>query len=189
MSGITVVPLEGLSIESGIVSIDARCVRLSLSWPGGPLCCARGALVDARKKLVLVRTLPDLVWSAEGPILSDAAPSGVFERLAERDGVCGANESDPVRGEGCRIRALDPSLLPPACALFPLDVVEGVLAPSSRIPEASLVEATDSMKSLWDDARPRFVVLYGEAAAKVVDRVAEDVRGHRTRKLHLKTLR
>lgn len=193
MSGITIVPFEtafaGLSIESGITAIDARCARLSLSWKGGPLCCARGAAIDVRKKLSIVRSLPDLAWSNEGPVLDNDAPSGVIERLAEKNGVCDANESDPIRGEGCRIRALDPHLLPPGCALFPLDVVDHVLVPSGRIPESALVETTDHISSLWDDARARFAVIFGDEAAKTVDKIAADLRGHRARNLHLKTLR
>jgi hypothetical protein len=189
VSGLTVVPLPGLSIESGIESMDARCARLALSWPGGPLCCRRGAAIDARKKLRLVRALPDLAWSSEGPVLDNDAESGVIERLAEREGVCSANESDPVRGEGCRIRALDPHLLPPACALFPLDIVDHALVPSSRIPESALVAADESIESLWDEARARFSVLFGEEAAKAVDVAANDLRGHRARHLHLKTFR
>jgi hypothetical protein len=90
---------------------------------------------------------------------------------------------------GCRIRALDPRLLPPACALFPLDVVDHVLVPSDRIPESALVETTDHIESLWDEARARFAVLFGDEAAKAVDRIAAELRGHRARRLHLKTLR
>src|SRR4051812_9223036 len=97
VSGITIIPFEtaflGLSIESGITAIDARCARLSLSWNGAPLCCARGAAIDVRKKLSILRRLHDLSWSSEGPVLDNDAPSGVIERLAEKNGVCDANES------------------------------------------------------------------------------------------------
>jgi hypothetical protein len=64
-----------------------------------------------------------------------------------------------------------------------------VLVPSPRIPDGALVEVTDHISSLWDDARARFVILYGDDAMKRVDAIARDLRGRRARNLHLRTVR
>lgn len=203
---IAVAPLEGMP-EGAPSAIDARAARLALSWASNdPLCCARGAPIDGRSRIELVRARPDLRWSSEGPIIDGGAPSGIVERLAEQSWgalpvlACAAldatiaGEAGGVRGDGCSIRGTARALGRPedhflltGCALFPLEVVEGVLVPSPRIPEGALVEAHDL--SLWDDARARFAIRWGDAAAKIVDAAAQELRRRSSRHLHLRTLR
>lgn len=186
--------------------LDARCARLGLAWASDlPLCCARGAPIDARAKLALAR-LVQLPWSPEGPILDGAAPSGVIERLADvtwsasDPTCCGALDrgvpGGGVRGDGCAIRAAarahdvrEDLLLLDGCALFPLEVVGGAIVPSSRIPPSALREVAPDEASLWDDARARFAIRFGDVAEGLVDAAVRDLRGHRARALHLKTLR
>lgn len=180
-------------------AIDARAARLSFQPLMAPVCCARGAAIDVRQKLALMR-LATFRWDAEGPVIDGRAPSGVIERLDDLP-HCAAllapeRPEGGIRGEACGVRAAartnqlsEDAFLLPGCALFPLDVVGGVLTPSSRIPDAMLADVTGDAPSLWDEARARFVIRYGEPAALIVDAAASDLRGRRSRGLHLKTLR
>lgn len=159
-------------------SMDARCARLALVWSGdAPLCCARGAAIDARAKMEMAGSVR-LEWAKETPVLVDAAPSGVIARLADVPWAatigCAALDAaiagtaGGVDGSGCKIRvaahksgrAQDAWLLD-GCAIFPLDVVDGELVPSSRIAGESLVtlaaegrrdpsESRDPLSSLDD---------------------------------------
>jgi hypothetical protein len=201
---VAVVRIEGAP-EGAPDTMDVRCVRLSLSWPtDAPLCCARGAAIDLRAKMELIRVRPDLPWSNEGPQIDGVAKSGVIDRLADRAvgerSACGA--LDPaidgggVRGDGCSIRSAARSAghredvwLLDGCALFPLDVVDGSLVPSPRIPDDALVAAADDGGSLWDDARARVALRFGEDFAEGIDRAVTSVRARRSRGLHLKTLK
>lgn len=175
-------------------SIDARAARLSFRpISNAPVCCARGAPIDVRQKLGLDR-IASFSWSPEGPILDGIAPSGVIERLADVPHCAALLRADGgVRGEGCGIRAAsiaaqlrEDQFLLEGCALFPLDVIGGVLTVSPRIPDAQWVEGAPT---LWDDARARFAIRYGDGAAAIVDAAAEDLRSRRSRNLHLKTLK
>ncbi len=174
-------------------AIDVRCARLALSWdPRRPLCCAAGAAVDLRSRLVLERAGVSLPWSDAPPAIDGRAPSGVIVSLGERAAsearVCGALAGDdPVRGEGCAIRAHDPALLLDDCALFPLDLVGGTLVPSSRIPLDAL--APSAGPCLWDDARARAATRFGESFAAQVDEIVRGLRARGGGKLHLRTLR
>jgi len=181
-------------------TIDARCARLAFVWSSSdPVCCARGAAIDVRSKLGLVK-LATFAWSGEGPVLDNDAPSGVIERFADvhTNTVlhCAALQGDGVRGEGCGVRRAsrehqlrEDVYLLPGCALFPLDLVGGVLVPSPRIPEDALVDARDGVPSLWDEGRARFALRFGEEAARLIDGAARQLRARRSRGIHLKTLR
>lgn len=172
-------------------AIDARAARLAfVPISTLPVCCARGAPIDVRQKLALDKL--HMFRFVEGPVIDGAAPSGVIERLGD-DPHCAALEGEGVWGEGCGIRRVSRAhqlredvFLLDGCALFPVDIVGGVLVPSARIPDAQLVEGE---KSLWDAARARFAIRFGDAAAAVVDEAARALREHRPRNLHLKTLK
>jgi hypothetical protein len=74
------------------------------------------------------------------------------------------------------------------CALFPLDVRDGVIVPSSRIDEALLVDAEHG-PSLWDAARARVATRFGDALAQAIDVAVDELRARRSKGLHLKTVR
>lgn len=171
-------------------SIDARAARLAFR-PNAPfVCCATGAAIDVRHKHALLARLPELSFSEEGPQIDGIAPSGVIQRLASLPHCAALGElAGGVRGDGCRIRALDERFLLDGCALFPLEVIGTVLVPSERIPDEMLADAAPGEPSLWDEARPRFVARFGEPAAAIVDAAADQLRARKSRGLHLKTLR
>lgn len=208
-SDLSIVPLGPFASEGAPTSIDARCARFGLSWPSErPLCCARGALIDGRARIELVARVT-LRWSSEGPMQHGPAPSGIVERLDDvpfLEGVsCAAFDpqlagaSGGVRGDGCSIRALARSsslredvYLLPGCALFPLDLRDGELIPSPRIPEEALIEivdGSDANKTLWADARARVALRFGDDVAKAIDQAMDRLRTHRARGIHLKTLK
>lgn len=177
--------------------IDARCARLAFVWSSNePVCCRHGAPIDVRSKLGLVK-LASFAWSSEGPILDNDAPSGVIERFAETP-YCSAL-ADPnggVHGEACGVRIVsrenqlrEDLFLLPGCALFPLDIIGGVIAPSPRIPDEALVEARDGVPSLWDEGRARFAIRFGEDAAALIDPAVRELRARKSRGIHLKTLK
>jgi hypothetical protein len=180
-------------------TIDARCARLSFSWTStDPVCCAHGAPIDVRSKIGLQK-IASFAWAPDGPILDNDAPSGVIERLADLPN-CAALDPNiangGVRGDGCGVRlasraqAIREDLyLLPACALFPLDLIGGVIAPSPRIPEHAFVDARDGAASLWDEGRARFAIRYGDGAARLIDEAVRDLRSRRSRGIHLKTIR
>ncbi len=189
-------PLAGMPAGAP-ESIDARTARLAFRAPSTPVCCARGAPTDARHRSELLRLWPELRFTGDGPRIDGIAPSGVVHQLASIP-HCSAllAVEGGVRGDGCGLRALalrnerpEPAFLLDGCALFPLDVVEGVLVPSARIDDALVVDAGPSEPSLWDEARARFVLRFGDAAAAIVDAAATELRARRSRGLHLKTLR
>jgi hypothetical protein len=177
------------------------------------LCCARGALIDVLAKIELQKHGIFVPWAREVPTLDDRAPSGVFERLSDaewRDPVSGevgaacaaldgtiAGSNGGVHGLGCslRLHAVQAGLaedifLPDACALFPLDLVDSVLVPSSRIPEEALADASPTARTLWDDARPRVALRFGAEVARALDDAAKDLRDHHLKRaLHLKTFK
>jgi hypothetical protein len=203
--GLAIVALGPFDDAGAPIALDARCARLALRWPDDrPLCCARGALVDGRARLSIVKRL-SLAWSPEGPLQHDPAPSGIVERLADepwKQGIscCSALdrgvESGGVRGDGCRIRALardageqEDVWLLAGCALFPLDLVDGALVPSSRIPEDALVPVVDGAPSLWDEARARVARRFGAHVATAIDEGVAKLHAHRAHGLHLKTLK
>jgi hypothetical protein len=180
-------------------AIDARAARWAFRPAGEatPVCCARGAPIDARHKPALARLWPELGWSPEGPTIEGIAPSGVVHRLASVP-HCGALLAidGGVRGEACGLRDLarrnelrEDAFLLDGCALFPLDVEGEVLVPSPRIPEEMLADAATDEPSLWDEARERFTLRFGLAATTIVDVAALSLRARRSRGLHLKTLR
>lgn len=183
-------------------AIDARAARLSFHPPSlAPVCCAHGAPIDVRQKLALLRLskAPEFRWDERGPVIDERAPSGVFEYLADVP-YCAAllAAEGGLRGEACGLRAAarahelrEDVFLLDGCALFPLDQVGSVLTPSARLPESMLSDVADDAHapSLWDEARARFSLRYGEPAAVIVDAAASDLRGRRSRGLHLKTLR
>lgn len=204
-SELTIVPLGPFDVEGAPASLDARCARLAWKPEGAaPVCCARGAMIDGRAKLEIARRAT-LRWSSEGPMQHDPAPSGIVERLAdveitpggERALACAALE-DPSRGvdgEGCCIRRLareaelqEGAWLLDDCAMFPLDVRDGVLVPSSRIDDARFVDA-ERGPSLWDAARARVAMRFGETIAKSIDVAVEELRARRSHGLHLKTVK
>jgi hypothetical protein len=208
-SDVAILPLGPFSgagaIEGAPASIDARCARLAWRPRGAsPVCCARGARIDGRAKLEIARRAK-LEWSDAGPIQDDTAPSGIVERLAdveitlggERATACAALE-DPaggVDGRGCALRrgAREASVREDAwllddCALFPLDLRDGVLVPSARIDEALLV-AAEHGPSLWDEARGRVAMRFGEEVAKAIDVAVEELRARRSKGIHLKTVK
>jgi hypothetical protein len=172
-------------------AIDARAARLSFRpLNDAPVCCARGAPIDVRQKLGLDR-LKTFRFDG-GPVIDGLAPSGVIERLADVP-HCAALEGEGVRGTGCGIRRVslehqlrEDVFLLEGCALFPLEVIGGVLTPSERIPDAQLVEGTPT---LWDEARARFAIRFGDAAAGIVDAAASDLQTRRSRSIHLKMIR
>jgi hypothetical protein len=168
-------------------------------WSGSePVCCRHGAPIDVRSKLGLVKIASlAYAWSTEGPILDNDAPSGVIERLADAPD-CSAlvDPNGGVRGDGCGVRAASRAsslredlFLPPGCALFPLDIIGGVLAPSPRIPNDALVEVHDGAPSLWDEGRARFAIRFGEDAARLIDAAVTELRARKSRGLHLKTIK
>ncbi|MEO7093491.1 MAG: hypothetical protein ABI175_09585, partial [Polyangiales bacterium] len=154
--GLAIVPLGPFASPDAPTALDARCARLSLrSADERPLCCARGALVDGRARLEIVKRLP-LSWSREGPHQHDPAPSGIVERLADVPWIdstltcCSALDltvpGGGVRGDGCRIRQAardagerEDAWLLAGCALFPLDLQDGMLVPSPRIADDAFV--------------------------------------------------
>jgi len=203
--GLAIIPIGSFGEPGAPTSLDARCARLSLSWESDhPLCCARGAAIDGRARLQLVKHL-SLAWSPEGPRQHDPAPSGIVERLADEpwgDGLscCSALDrgiaNGAVLGEGCRIRAAarsagerEEAWLLPDCALFPLDLVDGVLVPSGRIPEDALVPVASGRSSLWDVAQGRVAARFGEEVRAAIDEGVKKLHAHRAQGLHLKTLK
>lgn len=182
-------------------AIDARAARWVFRPSSSPVCCAHGAPIDARHKPELLRLWPELRFSGEGPVIDGIAPSGVVHHLATVPASaphCGAllAVEGGVRGESCGLRALavrheraEHAFLLDGCALFPLDVLDGVLVPSPRIDESQLADASSDERTLWDEARARFVLRFGDAAAAIVDGAATELRARRSRGLHLKTLR
>lgn len=193
-SDLAVLRVDGMP-EGVPDTIDARCARLGFVWSSSsPVCCAHGAPIDVRSKLGLVK-IARFEWSPEGPILDNDAPSGVIERFADMP-HCAALEGEGVRGEGCGVRraSREHSLredlyLLPGCALFPLDLIGGVLAPSPRIPEGAFVEAREGVPSLWDEARARFAIRFGEEPARLIDGAVRELRARKSRGIHLKTIR
>lgn len=202
---LAVAPLFGMP-EGAPEQLDARCARLAFHWDSPlPACCARGARIDARARITVVQLLPELKWSEQGPMLDGEAPSGVVERLVERawsshvaccDALDEASPDGGVRGDGCLLRKAarardlrEDVFLLPGCALFPLEIVGGVLVPSSRIPASALVAVAEGARSLWDEARDRFALRFGDVAEGIVDAAARTLRAHRGRGLHLKTVR
>jgi hypothetical protein len=204
-SDLAIVPLGPFAVEGAPTSMDARCARLA--WrptSDAPVCCARGAKIDGRAKLEIARRAT-MKWSDEGPVQHDPAPSGIVERFAdveitlggERLSACAALEeiTDGVDGRGCGVRRLareassrEDAWLLDDCALFPLDVRDGVLVPSSRIDESLFVDAEPG-GSLWDAARARVATRFGEVVAKTIDVAIERLRAHRSKGLHLKTVK
>lgn len=203
---LAIVPVGPFASPGAPTTVDARCARLALAWPSPrPLCCARGADVDVRARLALRRTV-SVRWSGEGPRQDDGAPSGVVERLAEVEWTRGADVAracaalaDPssgVRGEGCALRAgardaglSEDAWLLDGCALFPLDLRDGALVPSPRIPAEALIDAGEAAPSLWDDARARVALRWGTDVARAIDEAMAQLRDHRARHIHLKTLK
>jgi len=208
-SDVAILPLgpfasEGAT-EGAPSSLDARCARLAWRPKGAaPVCCARGARIDGRAKLEVTKYVK-LVWSAAGPTQDDAAPSGIVERLmdveitlgGERATACAALEdpSGGVNGEGCALRRIareaalrEDAWLLDDCALFPLDLRDGVLLPSARIDEALLVDAEHG-PSLWDQARGRVALRFGEEVAKAIDVAVDQLRARRSKGIHLKTMK
>ena len=202
---VTLGPFEGESARE-ITALDARCARTTLRWPDDrPCCCARGALIDGRARLQVIRHLA-LSWS-EGPRQHDPAPSGIVERLADVPWTAGSNATccsaldqgvpgGGVRGDGCRIRAAardaglqEDAWLLSGCAIFPLELVEGVLVPSPRIPDDALVAWAPGARSLWDDARARVTLRHGAVVADAIDAGVAQLHAHRAHGLHLKTLK
>ncbi len=203
--GLAIIPIGPFAAPDAPTSLDARCARLSLSWADDrPLCCARGAAIDGRARLQLVKHL-SLAWSPDGPTQHDPAPSGIVERLADEPWGAGlvccsaldrAVVNGAVLGDGCRIRAAARSVgeredvwLLADCALFPLDLVDGVLVPSARIPDDALVPVADGRSSLWDVARVRVAARFGDEVRAAIDDGVAKLQAHRARGLHLKTLK
>jgi hypothetical protein len=205
--GLAIVAVGPFDDPAAPTSLDARCARLSLRWPDDrPVCCARGALIDGRALLSIRKRLP-LAWSGEGPRQHDPAPSGIVERLADvafvdepRVQCCSALDvavpHGGVRGDGCRIRGAARSAgeredvwLLEGCAIFPLDLVDGALVPSARIPDEALVPIAGDTPSLWDEARARVSLRFGEGVAKAIDEGVAKLHAHRAHGLHLKTLK
>lgn len=195
-SDLAVVRVDGM--PDGVPDvIDARCARLAFMWSSNePVCCRHGAPIDVRSKLGLVK-LASFTWSNEGPVLDNDAPSGVIERFADVPHCAALTDPNGgVRGEACGVRIASRAnqlredvFLLPGCALFPLDVIGGVIAPSSRIPESAFVDARDGVPSLWDEGRARFVIRFGEDAASLIDAAVRELRARKSRGIHLKTLR
>lgn len=211
MSDVTIVPVGPFDVEGAPTSIDARCARFG--WKpspnaaiatDAPVCCARGALIDGRARLEIARRA-NLRWSGEWPSQLDAAPSGIVERLGDVEVIvdgqtftaCAALEDarGGVRGDACALRRLareaglrEDAWLLDGCALFPLDMKEGELIPSPRIDESLFVEATGA-PSLWDEARARVAIRFGQDVAAAIDAAVQELRARRSHALHLKTLK
>jgi len=185
MDDATIVRLGPFSDPLAPTAIDSRCVRLALVWETRrPLCCAGGALVDLRTKIAIERAGIAVAFANESPMLDARAPSGVLARIADAsfEGrvTCAAlaetHADFGVLGDGCSLRraAIDRGLpeerfLPEDCMFFPLELVEGVLMPSRRIPREALVKVTSERRSLYGLAQARIASRFGAEIARAID--------------------